>query len=251
MKQLKALIIEDTPEDAERIKHLLVRNHFTVCGVAASLQEALFLFDDRKPDISIVDIYLDGKTDGIAFAEKINAAEKHRHPFIFLTNATDRTTFNMARLTDPFSYLLKPFNELELQYAIELAIEKTAKEQHGHFASSGEPVSVLLGDVFFVKRGNILSKILAPDIRYIEVDGKYSRIIYGNDKFVIQRSLKQLQDQLPIKQFVRVHRNYIVNLKEIQKINLQNYEIILQDGSSLTFSRRYLDDLMHYYNVLK
>ncbi len=97
----------------------------------------------------------------------------------------------------------------------------------------------------------MLVKIMAAEIRFIEVDGKYCKLAYGTDKFVIQRSLKQLQDQLPVKTFLRTHRNCMVNVKEIARINLQDHEIILQDGSALPFSRRYMDDVMQAFSVLK
>jgi DNA-binding LytR/AlgR family response regulator len=251
MKQLKILILEDNLADAERIQLLLTAAGYLVCGVANSLQQALSLFEEHRPDLSVVDIYLQGKREGIEFAEAMNADETTRHPFIFLTNATDRHTFEAARITSPLSYLLKPFNELELQYAIELAVEKFTRTDNGYFTVNTGPVSVLLGDVFFVKRGNILAKVMLNDIKYIEVDGKYCKIAYGNDRFLIQKSLRQLQEQLPLKQFIRVHRNYLVNVKEILKINLQEHELALQDGSSLAFSRRYLDELMQVYSVLK
>ncbi len=251
MAQLKILIVEDDAEDGRQLQQQLAAIGYQVCGIAASLREAMQLAEARQPDISIIDIYLQGTKDGIVFAEKINQAEDRRHPFIFLTNAADRTTFNLARTTGPFSYLLKPFNKFELQYAIELAVEKFAREEDGYFSSGGEPLSVVMKDVVFVKRGNILAKILVTDIRHIEVDGKYCKLVYGNDKFFVQKSLKQLQDQLPLNQFMRIHRNYIVNLKEISRINLQDHEIILQDGKSLLFSRRYLGELMQHFPLLK
>lgn len=251
MEALKILVIEDNEADAQKINGLLQQNGYVVCGIATNLQEALHLFDSSKPDICVIDIYLQGKKDGIAFASQMSNNEQQKKPFIFLTSATDKDTFDTARMTNPFSYLLKPFNELELQYAIELAVEKFAREEDGYFATATEPTSVLLLDVFFVKRGNMLVKIMATEIRYIEVDGKYCKLAYGQDKFVIQKSLKQLQDQLPVKTFVRTHRNYIVNVKEILKINLQDHEIVLQDGSALAFSRRYIDELMQAFSVLK
>lgn len=251
MEALKVLVVEDDSTDAEKIATLLRQNGYMVCGIAASLPEALQLFDSGKPDVCVVDIYLNGKKDGIAFARQMGHDEQKKRPFIFLTSATDKDTFDAAKITNPFSYLLKPFNGLELQYAIELAVEKFAAAEDGYFATAIEPASVLLHDVFFVKRGNMLVKIMAAEIRYIEVDGKYCKLAYGQDKFVIQKSLKQLQDQLPAKIFVRTHRNYIVNVKEILKINLQDHEIVLQDGHALAFSRRYIDELTQVFGVLK
>lgn len=251
MEALKILVIEDNEADAQKLTGLLENSGYAVCGVAANLAEALQLFDSQKPDVCVIDIYLQGRQEGIDFARHMSHNDQYKRPFIFLTNATDKVTFDMARLTNPCSYLLKPFNELEMQYAIELAVEKFAREEDGYFATASEPASVLLQDVFFVKRGNMLVKIMAAEIRFIEVDGKYCKLAYGTDKFVIQRSLKQLQDQLPVKAFLRTHRNYMVNVKEIARINLQDHEIILHDGSALAFSRRYMDDVMQAFSVLK
>ena len=251
MKQLKILVIEDNAQDAAEIQTLLVNSGYLVCGIAPELKQACEMADRLQPDLSLIDIFLNGKKDGIAFAQTIFNRKGGRHPFIFLTSAADRTTFESARLTEPFSYLLKPFNQLELQYAIELAIEKFAKEEDSCFSTAEEASPLFINDVFFIKKGNILAKVLVNDIKYIEVDGKYCKLAYGNDKFVVQTSMKQLHDQLPAGQFIRVHRNFIANLNSIQKINLQDHEIVLQDGKSLSFSRRYIDDLMHHFNVLK
>jgi len=251
MKKLQILVIEDNEQDAAEIQRQLLNNGYHVCGVATHLKQAFDLFEKLRPDLCVIDIFLDGKKDGIVFAQTIFNKNGGRYPFIFLTGAADRGTFESARLTEPFSYLLKPFNEMELQYAIELAIEKFAKEEENHFATAEEAASVFVNNVFFVKKGNILAKVLINDIKYIEVDGKYCKLAYGTDKFVVQKSMKQLHDQLPAGQFIRVHRNFIANMNSIQKINLEDHEIVLQDGKSLTFSRRYIDDLLHVFNVLK
>ncbi len=97
----------------------------------------------------------------------------------------------------------------------------------------------------------MLVKVMAAEIRYIEVDGKYCKLVYGQDKFVIQQSLVQLLDQLPARLFIRMHRNYIVNVKDVLKINLQDHEVVLQDGTALAFSRRYMEELLQAFSVLK
>ena len=250
MEKIKILVIEDNPQDAALIRSQLLSRGYHVCGIASDLPHAYDMFDSLKPDLSIVDILLNGNKDGITFAQNIFNRPTGQHPLIFLTGFSDKATFESARITAPFSYLLKPFNELELHYAVELALEKVARKEETYFATS-EAASIFINDVFFVKKGNILAKILVTDIKYIEVDGKYCKLAYGNDKFVIQKSMKQLHDQLPAGLFIRIHRNFIANLNSIQKINLQDHEIILEDGKSLSFSRRYIDDLMQLFNVLK
>ncbi|WP_315898174.1 LytTR family DNA-binding domain-containing protein [Chitinophaga pinensis] len=83
------------------------------------------------------------------------------------------------------------------------------------------------------------------------MDGKYSKVVCPAEKFVIQQSLKDLQAQLPPVQFCRVHRNYIVNVKEVTKINTYNNEIFFRDGESLFFSRRYIDEFLQAFKIFK
>ncbi|MGN7824008.1 response regulator transcription factor [Chitinophaga varians] len=250
MKGAKILIIEDDRQDACLLEGMLLDHGYEVGGIANSLQEALRLFHAIQPDLVIIDIFLQGRKDGITFATQISDDDDTRKPFIFLTSAADRNTFEAARLTAPFSYLLKPFNELELQYAIELAVEKFAGAPAGMFAME-EKSTVMLQDIFFIKRGNMLAKISLDDILYIEVEGKYSKIVCSREKYLVQQPLKLILGRLPAIRFVRVHRNYIVNIREVAKVNLTDNEIVLEDGRSVLFSRRYFDDFMRAFDVLR
>lgn len=250
MKGAKILIIEDDRQDACLLEGMLLDHGYEVGGIANSLQEALRLFHAIQPDLVIIDIFLQGRKDGITFATQISDDDDTRKPFIFLTSAADRNTFEAARLTAPFSYLLKPFNELELQYAIELAVEKFAGAPAGMFAMEKKS-TVMLQDIFFIKRGNMLAKISLDDILYIEVEGKYSKIVCSREKYLVQQPLKLILGRLPAIRFVRVHRNYIVNIREVAKVNLTDNEIVLEDGRSVLFSRRYFDDFMRAFDVLR
>lgn len=211
------------------------------------LKDAVAAYDAELPDICLIDIYLGDKPDGILFAETINEHREQKRPFIFLTSANDNTTFRLAKFTSPYNYLLKPYNPLELQYAIELAISKFKQEAGVPVAQALPPAS----DTLFIKKGNLLQRIAIDDIRYIEVDGKYSKVVCHTEKFVIQQSLKDLQIQLPAVQFCRVHRNYIVNVKQVMKINVINNEIFFRDGETLFFSRRYIDEFLQAFRIFK
>lgn len=250
MFEAKVMIVEDDPQDATLLKNMLIEYEYSVTGIATSLAEAKQLYVATPPDIVIIDVFLRGRRDGISFALLINDREERNIPFIFLTSATDRDTFNAARNASPFGYLIKPFNELELQYAIELAIERAAGISPGAFIIP-EKSSLLLHDFFFVKRGDSLAKIMLKEIQYIEVEGKYCKIVCGGEKFLIQQPLKQLLERLPAGQFIRVHRNYIINVQRVRKVNLQDNEFVLEDGNTVLYSRRYIDDFMHLFDVLK
>ncbi|MVT08485.1 LytR/AlgR family response regulator transcription factor [Chitinophaga tropicalis] len=247
MKDLKVLILEDSPDEATFLESLLRKLGCTDLRITNTLEHAVAAYTEDIPDICIIDIYLGDKPEGILFAEEINTQQQKR-PFVFLTSATDTTTFRLAKLTTPYSYLLKPYNPLELQYAIELALTRFRQETAPPEAPAATAPA---DDTLFIKKGNLLQRIRIDDIIYIEVDGKYSKVVCHSEKFVIQQSLKDLQGQLPSAQFSRVHRNYIVNLKEVTRINTFNNEIFLKDGSSLFFSRRYIDVFLQAFKIFR
>lgn len=249
MAQIRILIIEDDFEQTKALIQFLEKNGYDVINVASNLKDALGYFYSQDPDIVLIDIYLDGKPDGIAFAEKINQNPNTTKPFIFLTSYTDIHTFNEAKLTQPYSYLVKPFNPLELQYAIELAIEKFMGET-GSF-SHHQHNAILDEKCFFVKSGEALIKLPLHDLFYIEVDGRYSLITARQGSFLIQKSLKNLADRLPSQQFVRIHRNFIVNMNEIDKIHLADQQALLKNGKAIPFSQNFKHNLIQRFEVLK
>ena len=124
MDNINVLIIEDTPEQSDALSKVLLANKYNIVGVARSYTEALKLFYAQTIDIIVIDVFLDGKPDGITFAETINIIPNASKPFVFLTSSQDRQIFERAKLTKPFSFLMKPFNQLEILYALEMAVEK-------------------------------------------------------------------------------------------------------------------------------
>lgn len=216
MKDIKVLIMEDQVAEASYLRDTLLGFGYQVPAVASSLSEGLEYFTLYKPDISLVDIYLDGRPDGIVFAMKINESREAKKPFLYLTGSADSSTFTLAKNSKPSNYLLKPFNKPELQYAIELALERHQSEAIAQDVPN--PTNKSQASVF-VKRGNTLVSVNYDDIKYIEVDGKYSKIMCYNQKFVVQQTLGDLQESLPTDRFFKIHRKYVINLKEITRID--------------------------------
>ncbi|NHN27861.1 response regulator transcription factor [Flavobacterium jejuense] len=239
MDNINVLIIEDTPSESEALTKVLEANNYNVVGLATNHKEALTLFYNNKVDIAIVDIFLNGSPDGIAFAETINVVPNASKPFVFLTSSTDRQIFERAKLTKPFSYLMKPFNELELLYALELAVEKFYA-QNDVFLSEEEN-TVISEEYLFIKKGKSLKKVLIADIIYIEVEEKYCNIITEKEKFVILISLTKILELLDDTIFARTHRNYIVNTQKITEIIPRDNLIILTGEHKATLSEKYKD----------
>ncbi len=239
MDNVNILIIEDTPQESDRLVKVLEANNYTVSGVAPSFKEALALYYKVKVDIVIIDIFLNGVPDGITFAETINTVPEASKPFVFLTSSTDRKIFERAKLTQPFSFLMKPFNELEVLYAIEMAVEKFY-DQEDVFITEEED-TVISSDYLFIKKGKSLKKVQIKEIIYIEVEEKYCNIITEKEKFVILISLTKLLTLLDNAIFARTHRNFIVNIEKIVEIVPADNLILVSGNHKVTLSDRYKD----------
>ena len=125
MSKGKILIVEDESIEALDIKHALELFGYEVPNIATSGEDAVELALDIKPDLILMDIILKGNTDGIAAASKI---KELNIPVIYLTAYSEESKVNRALLTEPYGYIIKPFDRNELKYTIELAIYKNKME---------------------------------------------------------------------------------------------------------------------------
>jgi two-component system, LytTR family, response regulator len=136
---------------------------------------------------------------------------------------------------------MKPFNELEILYAIELAVEKFYA-QTDVFLSEEED-TVISDDYLFIKKGKALKKVDLTSIIYIEVEEKYCNIITEKEKFVILISLTKMLELLKNNHFCRTHRNYIVNAEKIIEIIPADNLILLAGNNKAILSDKYKDIL--------
>jgi PAS domain S-box-containing protein len=126
MPKIRILVVEDESLVARDIQNMLRSLGYEVAGIVASGEEAIENALASVPDLVLMDIVLKGDIDGIAAAERL--WEEYSIPVIYLTAYADDTTFERAKLTKPFGYLLKPFEERELQTTIEMALYKSKME---------------------------------------------------------------------------------------------------------------------------
>ncbi|MEI7833165.1 MAG: PAS domain S-box protein [bacterium] len=127
MPNEKILIVEDEAIIAADLANKLERLEYTVCGSAASAEDALALVAMCGPELVLMDIHLAGEMDGIDAADRIRL--EYGIPVIYLTAHSDRATLDRAKVTEPFGYILKPFEQLELQTHIEMALYKSLAER--------------------------------------------------------------------------------------------------------------------------
>ncbi len=122
MSTAKILVVEDESIIALDIQSSLVNAGYNVVAIATCADEALDLTAQFSPDLVLMDIRLRGETDGVEAAEKIR--REFDLPVVYLTAHADENTLKRAKLTEPFGYILKPFEDRELITTIEIALSR-------------------------------------------------------------------------------------------------------------------------------
>lgn len=122
MVKAQILIVEDERVVGEDVWETLDNLGYSVLGIASSGEEAIKKAEELRPDLVLMDIVLGGDMDGIEAAEKIRA--RFNIPVVYLTAYADDKTLERAKITQPFGYILKPFDERELYSNIEMALYK-------------------------------------------------------------------------------------------------------------------------------
>lgn len=114
------LIVEDEPIIAKDIQSYMSNLGYVVIGVAHSSESALDILHSRQVDMVLLDIHIQGTRDGIEVAKIIN--EKYGIPFVFLTSFSDELTLDRAKETNPYGYIVKPFEEHDLKTTLAIAL---------------------------------------------------------------------------------------------------------------------------------
>ncbi|HEY9692829.1 MAG TPA: ATP-binding protein [Oculatellaceae cyanobacterium] len=126
MPYTKLLVVEDEEIVAFDIESTLMALGYDVIAVVPSGEEAIQEAATNKPDLVLMDIRLKGSMDGIQAGSII---KQFNIPVVYLTAHADTATLQRAKITTPFGYLVKPFEEIALQTTIEIALSRHQAEE--------------------------------------------------------------------------------------------------------------------------
>jgi len=127
MAKAQILVVEDEGIIAQDIQNTLKKLGYAVPAIAYSGKEGIEKAQEIQPDLVLMDIVLGGGIDGIEAAEQIR--RRFHIPVVYLTAYADDKTLQRAKITEPFGYILKPFEEKELYITIEMALYKHEMER--------------------------------------------------------------------------------------------------------------------------
>ncbi len=126
MGKARILIVEDSLIVAYHLRKTLELEGYNVVGIESAGESALQSIARQLPELVMMDIMLAGRMDGVEAAMQIRS--RHRIPVVFLTALSDKDTIQRAKITEPFGYVTKPFEDREIFTVIEMALYKHSIE---------------------------------------------------------------------------------------------------------------------------
>ncbi len=217
----KVLIIEDNHDLADNI-YLMLKERGYKPVVAYNGSSALKIFQQELPDIVLCDIMLPDLS-GYKILNEIKKIENTKLPiFIFLTAKSQRDEIRKGMELGADDYITKPFTYEELIKSINTQIKKRAKFQiSGNQQKIHKEKKSRLNydDYIFINDKKNPGFYTVNKIVYINSVKDYTRLVLeGNKKFLLRKPMIYWENKLPSNKFVRIHRQTIINLDFINKI---------------------------------
>jgi DNA-binding LytR/AlgR family response regulator len=203
---LKAIVIDDEPMALEVIKSLTEKVTFVeLAAYFTNSFEALAFLQTNRVDLIFLDIRMPD-VSGIEFLKSLP-----NPPMVIFTTAYSEHAVESFEL-DAIDYLLKPFSLARFLKACNKAYEQYKLRRNKNDASPGITY-------VFIKSGYEQIRVELNDILYTEGSGNYVQFILTNRKIASRLTMSEAEALLPVSDFVRVHRSFIVSKKHILKKN--------------------------------
>jgi DNA-binding LytR/AlgR family response regulator len=194
-------IIEDEPL-AQNVLKKYIEDHpaLELAAICNNAEEAQQVLLRQKVELLFLDINLP-KLSGISFLKTLPD-----QPLVIFTTAYPEYAVQGFEL-DAVDYLLKPFSFERFLKAANKAVQQLNKKEVAEQA---------LHSFIFLKADKKVHKVNLDDILYIEAAGDYVKVMTEDGQFIVNDTLKSLQDQLSPVQFIRVHKSYIISRSKIK-----------------------------------
>ena len=244
-----AIIIDDETLAREITKKYLA-NHkdISVSAECSNGFDAIKKINELTPDLIFLDIQMP-KLNGFEMLELLE-----NPPVIIFTTAFDQFALK-AFEANAADYLLKPYSRERFDEAIQKAFVRLRSKtpQTGlikKLIEQNDEKKEFLERIV-IKNGPKISIIPVQDVNYLEAQDDYVMIYSSEGKFLKQKTMKFFDEHLDPKDFIRVHRSYIVAVKGIKKIELlekESYQVILQDKTAVPVSKTGYEKLKEILN---
>jgi len=226
---------------AADISMQLTKLGYEIVGISTRAEDALQTIENNRPDLVLMDIVLSGKMNGIEAARLI--LEQFQVPVIFLTSNSDDATFQQALTAKPYAFLSKPFQKSSLERTIKLALQRIDVEQASAPAPESNDHISAMEDRLFIRHKDQMVKVLLSDILFAEADRNYCKVHTEKQTYLLSIPLRNIESLLPAKQFIRVHRSFVANLKKIDAIS-EYHEFLTIQSHQVPIARRTKEEVV-------
>ncbi len=225
METKTILLVEDDFLNRRLSRKILGETGYQVLE-AKNVKEAYEILVSEKVNLVILDINLgEQEQDGISIGEALQ--KNYSIPFLYLTAYDITEIVTRAIATAPHAYLTKPFKNIDLLTAVQLAIQKFADQEINRPSMR-------------VKDGAYYVELFMDEIDYIEAEGNYLLSHANNKVYKSRSSIKQILEDLPSSMFVQTHRAFIVNKTRIDKFNIKH---LVVKNEIIPVSRNYIANI--------
>ena len=206
MTSKQYLIIDDTESDALYLKSLLNKlPFFNLVGIAPTLESAVELLARQAVDLIFLDINL-GSQFGLTLLKTGMAL-----PPVIITSAYPDYALESYEIGKAADYLLKPFTLERLHIALTRALQLPNNTN-----------TILEKDAVFLKMGRKVQRFAFQSIDYVEAFGIYSKVYADGQMYLVNERLASLTALLPARQFIRVHKSYLIHIGKITSFDRHN-----------------------------
>lgn len=245
MNNLKVMIVDDEQDSISLLKLQLARHCPRVGQIASytSTTQALDEIDLIKPQLLFLDIEMP-VMNGFEFLQKLMPIN---FSVVFIT-AYNQYALKAFRF-NALDYLVKPVDKEDLIQAVDrAATTQPGAEQITQMQKQlrGEPISKIA-----IPSQTGISFISLNDIIYCEASNNYTKLFLADGNlFTVSKTLKDVQDVLEESHFLRVHRQYIINLNHVKHFNRNDCILTMQNKAELPVARNQKDKLIEMYRLL-
>ena len=231
-KTIKCIIVDDEPMAREILENHLNRiDSIEIIGLCKNAVEAFNLLNSHSIDLIFLDINMP-EISGLSFARSINKNIKVIFTTAYREYAVDG--FDLKAV----DYLLKPISFDRLIQSI----QKYKNESLDFQKEDSQNQITEKSDYFFVRFNRKMIKIKFSELKYIESLSDYVKL-FINDKVIITReTISSIEAKLPTRDFLRIHRSFIVSVDKIDSFTQEFVEI---DNKAIPISRSYKNDVKH------
>ncbi len=213
---IRCLVVDDEPLALDILEDYISKVPFlTLIKTTTSAIEGLSLVQSDAIDLVFLDVQMPELT-GIQFLKIINGKCD-----VILTTAYSQYALDGYEL-DVVDYLLKPIAFDRFYKAAQKVLQSNG---NGQSSPSEQPASQSSHDFIFVKTEHKIQKIYLDDILYIEGLKDYISIFTKSERIITLQNMKKMEESLPAKSFIRVHKSYIVAIGKIESIERSRIQI--------------------------